>query len=182
MGIRSNVLWITRTGVFIALLIVMQAVTAGLSNQLITGSIVNLILIVSVMTCGMATGLSVGVISPIVAKFFNIGPLWTIIPFIIIANCVFVLLWYIIGHQNVKSKKLSYVLALLVASLSKFLTLYYGIVKFAIPMLLDIPETKAAVLSNMFSVPQLVTALIGGALAIVILPILKPVINNRINE
>ena len=182
MGIRSNVLWITRTGVFIALLIVMQVVTSGLSNQLITGSIVNLILIISVMTCGMATGVSVGIISPIVAKFFSIGPIWTIIPFIIIGNCVLVLLWYIIGNQNFKTKKLSYILALLVASLSKFLTLYYGIVKFAIPTLLDVPEKKAVILSNMFSVPQLVTALIGGGLAIIILPILKPVISNKISE
>lgn len=181
MGIRNNVLWITRTAVFIALLIVMQAVTSGLNNQLITGSIVNLILIISAMTCGMATGLSVGVISPIVAKFFAIGPFWTLIPFIIIGNCVLIAIWHVIGNQNFKSKKLSYVLAMVVASLLKFISLYYGIVKFAIPTLLDIPEKRAAILSNMFSVPQLVTALIGGALAIIILPILKPVINGKFN-
>lgn len=90
----KKVLWITQTGVLVALLIVAQMVTASLGNTMITGSIVNLILIVSVMLCGVYTGVSVAVVSPICAKFFGIGPLWSLIPFIAIGNLVIVMTWY----------------------------------------------------------------------------------------
>lgn len=170
---NKKVLWITRTAALTALLIVMQAVTSPLGNTLITGSIVNMILIVSVMTCGVSTGITVAVISPICAKFFGIGPFWSLIPFIIVGNMVLVILWNFIGNSNSKKINLSYIIALIVAAISKFLVLYLGIVKIAIPVFLKLPEKQAAVVSNMFSIPQLITALIGGVLAIIILPVLR---------
>lgn len=50
---KEKTLWITRTAVFIALLVVLQATTAALGSTIITGAVVNMLLIVSVMTCGM---------------------------------------------------------------------------------------------------------------------------------
>lgn len=176
---NNKVLWITRTAALTALLIVMQAATASLGNTLVTGSIVNLILIVSVMTCGMSTGITVGMISPVCAKLFGIGPFWSLIPFIIVGNIVLVFLWHLIGNYKTKKIKLSYVIAMIVAAISKFLVLYLGIVKLAIPVFLKLPEQKATVISNMFSIPQLITALIGGALALVILPVLKRAIKAK---
>ena len=79
---KQSVLWITCTAVFIALLIVMQAATAPLGNSIVTGSIVNLLLVTSVMTCGLSSGLTVAAVSPVMAKFLGIGPLWSLIPFI----------------------------------------------------------------------------------------------------
>jgi hypothetical protein len=170
---NNKVLWITRTAALTALLIVMQAVTSSLGNTLVTGSIVNLILIVSVMTCGVSTGITVGIISPVCAKLFGIGPFWSLIPFIIVGNIVLIILWHIIGNGKLKNITLSYVMALIVAAIAKFLVLYLGIVKLAIPVFLKLPEQKAIVVSNMFSIPQLITALIGGVLALIILPVLK---------
>ncbi len=170
---NNKVLWITRTAALTALLIVMQATTSSLGNTLVTGSIVNLILIVSVMTCGVSTGITVGVISPICAKIFGIGPFWSLIPFIIAGNIVLIILWHFIGNYNTKNNKLSYVIAMIVAAVAKFLVLYLGIVKLAIPVFLKLPEQKAVVVSNVFSIPQLITALIGGSLALIILPVIK---------
>ncbi|QNU65862.1 ECF transporter S component [Ruminiclostridium herbifermentans] len=170
---NNKVLWITRTAALTALLIVMQAATSSLGNTLVTGSIVNLILIVSVMTCGVSTGITVGIISPVCAKLFGIGPFWSLIPFIIAGNIVLIILWHIIGNCKMEKFKLSYVLALIVAAVAKFLVLYLGIVKLAIPVFLKLPEQKAIVVSNMFSIPQLITALIGGVLALIVLPVLK---------
>ncbi len=174
---NNKVLWITRTAALTALLIVMQAATASLGNTLVTGSIVNLILIVSVMTCGVSTGITVGIISPVFAKIFGIGPFWSLIPFIIVGNIVLIILWHLIGNCKTKKIKLSYVIAMIVAAGAKFLVLYLGIVKLAIPVFLKLPEQKASVISNIFSIPQLITALIGGALALIILPVLKRAIN-----
>ena len=168
-----KVLWITRTAVLTALLIVSQASTAVLGNTLITGSIVNLILIISVMVCDLMSGLAVAVISPICAKFFGIGPFWTLIPFIIAGNVVLVSMWYFIGNKSSGQRHISYIIALVGAAVAKFVVLYFGIVRVAIPTFLQLPEPKAVVISNIFSIPQLFTALIGGTFAVIMLPILK---------
>lgn len=170
---NRKILWITRTAVLAALLIIMQAATAPFGNTLVTGSIVNLILIVSVMTCGLSTGVTVAIISPICAKFFGIGTFWTLIPFIIIGNVVLVLLWHLIGNRKFGKANIPYIIALVTAAAAKFLVLYISIVKIVIPVFLQPPQAKAAILSSTFSVPQLITALIGGVLAMIILPVLK---------
>ena len=173
---KSKSLWITRTAIFIALLVVLQAVTAPLGNIIITGSIVNLMLIISVMTCGIASGLSVAVTSPVIAKFLGIGPLWSLIPFIVAGNITLVLLWHFIGNRNMGRREAAYIVALICAAVAKFLVLYIGIVRIAIPVFLGLPEQQAAVISGMFSIPQLITALIGGTVATALLPTLKKAI------
>lgn len=176
MSNKKKIQWITHTAVFIALLIVLQAATAPLGNVLITGTIVNLLLIVAVMTCGLASGISVAVISPVLAKFFGIGPLWVLIPFIAAGNIVLVLIWHLIGNKNLGSRYTTSVTALISAAAGKFFVLYIGIVRIAIPLLLGLPEQQAAVVSKMFSFPQLFTATVGGVIAAMILPSLKKAI------
>jgi hypothetical protein len=173
---RKKILWITRTAIFIALLVVMQAATAPMGNTLITGTVVNLLLIVSVMTCGFSSGLTVALISPILAKFFGIGPLWVLIPFIEAGNIVLITIWHLVGNRKKGSRYTAYVTALAAAAAAKFLVLYIGIVRIAIPLLLGLPEPQASMVSKLFSFPQLVTALAGGIIAIVILPSLKKAI------
>jgi len=173
---KRKILWITRTALFIALLIVLQAATAPLGNVLITGTVVNLLLIISVMTCGLASGLTVAVISPILAKFFGIGPFWVLIPFIAAGNIVLILLWHFIGSRTANRKYAAYITALISAAAAKFFVLYFGIVRIAIPLLLGLPEKQAAVISQMFSFTQLITALAGGIIAVLILPSLAKAI------
>ena len=173
MNDKEKIFWITHTAIFIALLVVLQAATAPLGNIFITGTIVNLLLIVSVMTCGLASGLSVAVISPIMAKFIGIGPLWILIPFIAAGNIVLILLWHFVGNQNRGHKHVAYITALITAATAKFFVLYIGIVQIAIPLFLGLPEQQASVISHMFSIPQLITASAGGIIAAMILPSLK---------
>ena len=170
---HAKILWITRTALFIALLIVLQAVTAAFGNTIVTGSIVNLMLILSVMTCGIASGATVAVISPAAAKCFGIGPLWSLIPFIILGNLTLILLWHFIGNRCFGGGLAAKITAALVAAASKFSVLYFGIVQLAIPLFLNLPDPQANLIGNMFSIPQLFTALIGGGAAILILPVLK---------
>lgn len=173
---RKMNLWITRTAVFIALLVVLQAATAVLGSTIITGSVVNMLLIVSVMTCGIMSGLCVAVISPVMAKLIGIGPLWSLIPFIVAGNMILVLIWHFAGNRHWRQKHTAQVIALTTAALAKFLVLYMGIVQIAVPLLLELPEPQAVVISNMFSIPQLLTALLGGGMALLMLPTLKKAI------
>ena len=168
MNNKEKILWITRTAIFVALLVVLQVLTARFGN-IVTGSVVNLMLIVAVMTCGLASGSAVAVISPVMAKFLSIGPPWGLIPFIAAGNIVLVILWHFIGNRNMGSNYAAYVTALIIAAAAKFLVLYIGIVKIAVPTFLGLPEHQAAVISNMFSIPQIITALIGGISASILL-------------
>ena len=173
-NMNKGALWITRTAIFAALLLVVQVGTAPLSNTLITGSAVNMILIVSVMACGLSSGLAIATISPVLAKIVGIGPLWSLIPFIIFGNIVLVLLWHIIGNKSFGNNKfISYTAAAVIAAVAKFGVLYVGVVKIAVPLVLKMEGKQAIMISTMFSVPQLITALIGGAIAIAIVPVLK---------
>ncbi|MEA5058476.1 MAG: hypothetical protein VB049_00335 [Candidatus Pelethousia sp.] len=179
MKTNSRVLWITQTAAFIALLVILQVGTAPLGNMLITGAVVNLLLVVSVMTCGLLSGVTVSLLSPILAKLFGIGPLWSLIPFITLGNLTLCIVWHCI-LTNAKSKGPgTYLAATVGAAVAKFLVLYLGIVKLAIPVLLRLPEKQALVVSGMFSIPQLITALIGGAVAAMILPVLQKSVRQK---
>jgi hypothetical protein len=170
---RKQILWITRTAIFIALLIVIQVATKPIGITQITGSLVNMILIVSVMTCGLSSGLTVAVISPVFAMLIGIGPMWILIPFIALGNCVLILIWYVIGVRAFKEKLIGNLIALIFGAAAKFLVLYFSIVRMMIPLFLNLPANKAGALTATFSLPQLFTALIGGVLAILVLPIIK---------
>jgi len=165
---KERILWICRTAIFIALLISLQAVTRPL-GQFVTGSVVNLILIIAVMTGGFWSGVATGAISPFFAFLFSIGPaFFPVIPFIVVGNVIFVVLWYLIGRLNIKGRLIPYAIALVAGAGGKFLWLYLSIVQIAVPVF-GFPPPMVAI----FGVTQFITASIGGAVAIVILPILR---------
>lgn len=170
---KNKTLWITQTAIFIALLVVIHYMTAMLANPLITGSAVNMTLIVSVMLCGLPSGLAVAAVSPAIARLIGIGPFWSLIPFIMAGNMTLVCIWHFVFKKAPAGKKANYVIALISAAILKFLVLYVGIVKIAVPLFLRLPENQANVISGMFSFSQIITASIGGVLAIAILPALK---------
>ena len=168
---HKKVLWITRTGLFAALLVSLQAVTAPLGNPLVTGSAVNFILIISVMTCGFATGTAVAFISPAAASLFGVGvtsqfPI--LIPLVGLGNFILILLWFLTGNKKLINQYISYTFALIAGAVCKFLVLYIGSVHI-ITLFVTLPPP---VLTSM-SFLQLIVALIGGALAIAVFPILK---------
>jgi len=184
---HEKVLWITRTAVLIALTVVLQfltiqfAIGLGPGAQFITGSIVNLMLIISVMTCGLPTGLTVGIFTPVLPTLLGFGPLWPIVPFIAAGNMALVTVWHFVGNRELVNKYLAYGIALLTGAAAKFLVLYFGVVQIAIPFILGLPEDSpgSIAMSFMFSWPQLVTASIGGACAIILLPTLIKAIKQR---
>lgn len=170
--INEKTRWITTTAVFIALLIAAQVVTAPF-GQPVTGSLVNLILIVSVMVYGLSSGLTVALISPIVAGIISIGPTWAMVPFVMAGNAVIVSVWRFIGKKRFAPPLAVRVTALITAAICKFLVLYIGVVKIAAPYFLNLPEPQAAKITGMFSLPQLFTALAGGAIAAIVIPLIE---------
>jgi hypothetical protein len=171
---NRTTLWITKTAIFIALLVTVQLGTAFLGNQLLTGSLVNLILVLSVMTSGYASGATVALISPVTAFLLGHGlPTPFILPFIMAGNLVFVLLWRAVGNLNKGVSFVNMTAAGVIASGVKFGVLYFGVVKIAVPYLFGLPAPAEKMISVMFSLPQLFTALIGSAVGIALLSALK---------
>lgn len=176
--IRKSLLWITETAVMLALLVALQAATASLNNQFITGACVNLVLAVTAITVGRSSGLTVALISPITAFILGIAPQILTVPAIMVGNAVYVLILSLLCSG--REVKLGDVLGWLAASVSKFLVLYLLVVVIFCGTMAEtliaggtLKEPMIAALTAKFSWPQLVTALIGGAAALGICPLLN---------
>ena len=173
---KEKVLWITETAILLALLVAVQGLTAGFGNQFLTGSCVNLILAVTALLAGPWSGAVVAAVSPFLAFAFGIGPKFIqLLPVVALGNLVFVLVLFALSGRK-HTAQWSNALGWVLAAGAKFLTLYFAIVKLLVPILVSggvIPEKAAVVLTVQFSWPQLVTALIGGAIAMLIVPALK---------
>jgi len=179
MNVRKMTLWLVQTAMMIALLITIQYASIQLNlmnaimgpmnvQQFITGSLVNMMLVLSTVLFGFWTGVAVASVSPFMALLIGMSPRWELVPVIALSNIVFVAIWYIVTRQKLGGKyELENLIALIVAAVSKFLVLWLGIVHILAPALGMPPAAPVYVL---FSYPQLVTATIGGIIAIVILP------------
>ncbi len=175
---NQKVRWITTTAVMLALLVALQALTKPV-GQLLTGSCVNAVLAVSALIGGLGCGLTVALISPILAYLLGIAPQILTVPAIMLGNAVYVvLLWLLAGKEN-KSILLR-IVALLAAATAKFVLLYFVVAKvicgWLAPSLLESGALKQPMLKALpatFSWPQLATALIGGTVALVIVPVIK---------
>lgn len=171
-------LWITETAVMLALLVALQALTKPM-GQLVTGSCVNAVLAISALVGGLTCGLTVAVISPVLAFLLGIAPQILTVPAIMAGNAVYVVLLSVLvdkAGKNILRQGVAWVLA----AAAKFATLYLIVVKIICGVLsesllasgtLKAPMLKA--LPATFSWPQLFTALIGGAVALLIFPVLR---------
>ncbi len=164
----KKTLWITQTAVFTALLVLLQTLTKA-GGQLLTGTCVNAVLAVCVLFGGLWSGITVAAISPFFAFLLGIGPqLLPIVPAIAVGNTVYVLLLHFLFDKKPWRQGSS----VLIASAGKFLTLYLLVVQL-LCRILPLPEKQVAVFGGMFSWPQLITALLGGIAALLILSILR---------
>lgn len=169
-----NTKLLARTAMLIALLVAVQYVTKS-AGQFVTGSCVNLILAVAALTGGVWSGAAVALISPFCAFLLGIGtPILRLVPAIALGNFVFVLVLSLLdGRLNGKA---SHVFLIVLAAVCKFLLLWGLVVGLLLPSM-GLPAEKVTVLSATFSYPQLITALIGGALSLLVVPPLKKALN-----
>ncbi|MDF2988163.1 MAG: hypothetical protein K0R50_3673 [Eubacterium sp.] len=170
---RDKIRMITRTAVLLAVVVVVQIAGRSLPNSnFIVGPLVNMCLLVAAMTAGVAGGITIAILSPFTSLINNNAPvaaaLLPFAPVIAVANIIFVLAFYLLYNKN------KYV-GLAVAALLKF-----GVLFLAIRLFLNIfsfPKFTARLL-EMFSWPQLITALVGGIVAIPVIYSLRKALKN----
>lgn len=170
--------FITETAILLALLVSLQALTKGF-GQLVTGTCVNAILAVSVLVGGLGSGLTVALVSPVLAFLLGIAPQILTVPAIMAGNSVYVLLLHLLADREGKDLPRQ-AAAWLLAAVGKFAALYLIVVKVICgvmaPALLEAGTLKTPMLKALpatFSWPQLITALLGGAVALVIVPVVR---------
>lgn len=148
--------WIAKTAVLLALTAAIQL--AGLP-QPVTGPAVNAMLLLTGLVVGPSSGVLVGVFTPVIALYRGIlpPPLAPMVPFIGLGNAVFVLAFLLLRQRQV------YV-ALAAAAAAKFMVL-----STAVRLLVAVPGPVAYAMG----VPQLVTALVGGAVALIVHGLLR---------
>lgn len=180
---KKKALWITETAVMLALLVALQAVTKPL-GQLVTGSCVNAVLAVAVLFVGMYSGITVALVSPVCAFLLGIAPNFVTVLPIMIGNVCFVVLLKLIAGKSWKPLWRQPV-ALIAAAGAKFIVLYVLVVKVICGVasgallgkklgdVVVLAPPMLKMLPTMFAWPQLFTALIGGTVALLMVPVLR---------
>jgi hypothetical protein len=170
---NNIVKFITRTAVLLALTVLFQSLRDLIPipsqvSQFVVGSLVNLSLIISAVLVGIKGGLLISVAAPIIAYFQ--GQLPSIMPFMIVAvalgNAAIVIMVGLFYNKNKYA-------ALVSGAVLKFITLYIVVIKIVLPFIYpNAPAQAKALLSVNFSWPQLVTALIGAFLSLIVIPMI----------
>ncbi len=173
---------IVRTALLLAIAVLFQnlrlLIGTGLAATIVIGALVNLTLFVAAGTVGWYGGTAVGLLTPVVAFLQGHLALPLLIPFVAAGNIVLVVAFTLVERGANTQGRLWTGVA--VASVLKTIALYGLIVLLFVGVMLPgmgLPpeKTKAmtTALSLSFSWPQLVTALLGGAVAVPVLRALR---------
>lgn len=148
---QTNIRWMSRTAILLAIALVFQM---GGFPQFITGPLINTVLYLAAMIVGWQGGMLIGILTPVIASIRGIlpPPLTPLIPFIALGNSILVILFFWLQSKNK-------IAGIIIASLVKFLLLTS-----AVKLVVQVPPAIA----QMMSLPQLITALAGGAIALVL--------------
>ncbi len=148
---QTNIRWLSRTAILLAIALVFQM---GGFPQFITGPLINTVLYLAAMIVGWQGGMLIGILTPVIASIRGIlpPPLTPLIPFIALGNSILVILFFWLQSKNK-------IAGIIIASLVKSLLLAS-----AVKLVVQVPPAIA----QMMSLPQLITALAGGAIALVL--------------
>ena len=124
--------------------------------QYLTGSVVNFVLLIACHVLGVWGGVVIGCLTPWIALMAGQMPFAFMPPFIMIGNAILVIVFWIFKRY----KTTGMIVGLVLGAFLKYLFL-----SFAVRYLVQAPAKLVA----MMSTPQLVTALIGGALAFIVI-------------
>lgn len=153
--------FITRTAIILALTILFQSmgriIPLGQLNQFVTGSLVNACLVIAAAFTGIWGGAAVSLLSPFGAILTGAAVPLPFAPFIAVGNFILVLMFVIFKKKHI--------IGIGSGAILKFGFLFAAISLFV--KIMGMPSTSPLLVA--FSWPQLVTAAIGGAVALVVM-------------
>lgn len=177
---KKAIVWVAQAGLLIALLVVVQLLTfvvpksIPLVSQLFTGSLVNLVLIVGAGSVGFSGTAIAAILSPVLALLFGQMSFPQMVPVVAIGNLVIVAVTWAFFKNSAKMSggaKFGFNIAgIAIGAIVKTAVLWAATSWLIIPVFFAGNAKVGKNLSLMFSWPQLVTAIIGGVIALLILP------------
>jgi len=128
--------------------------------QFFTGPLVNAFLLLATLTVGVSSGIVIGLFTPWIAFSRGIlpAPLGPMIPFIMLGNAVLVIVFYLITMKKKDNIGFS-VLGIVTGSIAKYLILSQSVA-----FIVSVPPPVAKAMQF----PQLLTALAGGVIALIV--------------
>ena len=179
---------ITITAVLLAIILISQLFKA--TSQFITGPMVNTCIILAVLSSGLLSGIILSVISPVTSFIITGSPIMAavpvIIPFIMIGNIILaVAVWFFTkGHDTKVSELIGFGIGSAVKAGFMAIFISYLILPLLMPApmkakLLPTGITMLQTAQTMFSIFQLITALIGSAYAFILWIPLKKVLREN---
>lgn len=165
---NQKVKLMTRTAIILALTIVFQTmgryIPLGPNSNFIVGPLVNACLLIAAATVGLWGGAVIAVAAPLTSILTTHSPIVAFLlpfsPVVAAGNFVLVLCFYLLMKKN----KIAGIIA---GSILKFALLYAGVYLFL--SFIKIAPKLATTVYFLFGWPQLVTALIGGAVALIVI-------------
>lgn len=124
--------------------------------QYITGTVVNFVLLIAVYVLGTIGGVTIGCLTPWIALMSGQMPFAYMPPFIMVGNALYAISFGLLR----KFKMPGMVLGILIGAVIKFLWLASSV-----RYLVKAPQK----LIQMMTLPQLITALLGGLLAFIVI-------------
>lgn len=186
---KKVITWVAEAGLLIALLVVVQLLTfvvpksVPLVSQLFTGSLVNLVLIVGAGSVGFSGTAVAAVLSPVLALLFGQMTFPQMVPVVIAGNLVIVAVTWAFFRNDAKLPKSAGfgldIAGIAVGAVAKTIVLWAATSWLIVPVFFAGNAKIGSKLSLMFSWPQLVTAIIGGILALLILPRIRTYLSHR---
>ncbi|HHU62872.1 MAG TPA: ECF transporter S component [Clostridiales bacterium] len=152
--------YITRTGLLLALAVLFQTLFRAILpeptvNVFIVGTLVNAVLLTATASVDIPGGVVVGILTPVIVLLQGHVALIWMVPIIAAGNCILVIIYGLLAGKN-------RYLAFITGSVIKFVFLYFGI-RLSFRLIMGIPVPFPA--SFLYSWPQLVTAVLGGIVA-----------------
>ncbi|WP_350343913.1 ECF transporter S component [Proteinivorax tanatarense] len=171
---QLNTNYLVKTALLLALALVFQI---GFSQfaQPAVGPLVNMTLFLAAITVGTMSGILVGSLTPLIAFMLGIMPLFPLVVFIIVGNIILVTLFSIVQKAiKIDRHIIKQAIGVLCGAIVKFAFLAISVRYFVTFFIEEVPPH----LIEMLTFPQLYTALVGGALALLLAKRIQPYFKN----
>lgn len=170
---ESNIKNLIKTSLLLSAGIAFQVTGRNIPqiNQFLVGPVINCILILTVIICGRWWAVAAGLLTPVLALFVGqlSAPLAPFIPFIMIGNAIFIFIFSIFKERKIFYRSVG----IIIGAVMKYAFLALAATKLIKIIGINFPAKVAKALAASMGIPQLITALAGGALALMFITILS---------
>ncbi len=161
------------TSIFLAFAIVLQLIGRNFVNinPLLIGPLISTVILLTTYVCGIKHGIIISILIPATAVPLGAlaAPLIPFVPFIVVGNIVFAAGF----AATMKKGNLGIYTGVALGTLLKVLFLSLSATKLIFMFNLGIPEASARMIGMAFTTPQIIISLIGGAVAVIAIEVMK---------